>query len=91
LTQIGLVKLHVLAQANQAGDAVEELLRVEPEGYRVERNVPMVIDLKNNNGSGFHKSVELQFPPDAVEGSQKARVDLIGRTLNHDGVLLVDV
>lgn len=78
LTEIGRVKLHVLAQANQAGDAVEELLRVEPEGYRVERNVPMVIDLKNNNGSGFQKTVDLQFPTDAVKGSQKARVDLVG-------------
>lgn len=77
LTDIGRIKLNVLAQASQAGDAVEELLRVEPEGYRVERNVPMVIDLKNN-GSAFNKSVELQFPSDAVKGSQKARVDLIG-------------
>lgn len=67
-----------MAQASQAGDAVEEFLRVEPEGYRVERNVPMVVDLENNNGSIFRKSVELQFPEDAVKGSQKARVDLIG-------------
>lgn len=67
-----------MAQASQAGDAVEELLRVEPEGYRVERNVPMVVDLKNNNGSIFHKSVELQFPEDAVKGSQKVRIDLVG-------------
>lgn len=78
LTEIGRVKLHVLAQASQAGDAVEELLRVDPEGYRVERNVPMVVDLKNNNGTNFQKTIELQFPADAVKGSQKARVDLIG-------------
>lgn len=78
LTEIGRVKLHVLAQGSQAGDAVEELLRVEPEGYRVERNVPMVVDLKNNNGTGFQRTVELLFPADAVKGSQKARFDLIG-------------
>lgn len=65
-----------MAQADHAADAVEELLKVEPEGYRVDRNVPMVFDL-NNNGS-IQKSVKLDFPSDAVEGSRKARIDVIG-------------
>ncbi|KAI1728660.1 a-macroglobulin complement component domain-containing protein [Ditylenchus destructor] len=46
LTEIGMVKLSVMAQAGaQAGDAVEMPLRVEPEGYRVNRNVPLILDL----------------------------------------------
>ncbi|KAI6223646.1 hypothetical protein M3Y99_01446300 [Aphelenchoides fujianensis] len=79
LTQIGRVKLNVFAQADKAADAVEEQLRVEPEGYRIQRNVPMVVELQeNSNSSGFQRAVELQFPNDAVGGSQKARVDVIG-------------
>ncbi|KAH7726608.1 A-macroglobulin complement component [Aphelenchoides avenae] len=80
-TEIGNVKLSVLAQAGHAGDAVEIPLRVEPEGYRVDRNVPVVIDLTstgNNSGNGFQKTIELQFPSDYVEGSRKARIDVIG-------------
>lgn len=81
-TEIGNVKLSVLAQAGHAGDAVEIPLRVEPEGYRVDRNVPVVIDLTptgNNSANGFQKTVELQFPSDYVEGSRKARIDVIGK------------
>ncbi|KAI6203725.1 hypothetical protein M3Y94_00589600 [Aphelenchoides besseyi] len=79
LTQIGRIKLHVVAQADKAGDAVEEQLKVEPEGYRIQRNSPMVIEMQDNgNGTGFERLVDLQFPVDAVEGSQKARVDVIG-------------
>lgn len=82
-TQIGMVKLSLVAQSAQAGDAVEERLRVEPEGYRVERNVPVVIDLTNTdanigNGTQFSRTVEMHFPTDVVEGSKKARVDVIG-------------
>ncbi|KAK5983067.1 A2M domain-containing protein [Trichostrongylus colubriformis] len=76
-TEIGMVKLTVTAQAAQAGDGVEEPLRVEPEGYRVDRNVPVVIDL--NNATDFEKAVQMMWPSDVVEGSQKARFELVGR------------
>ncbi|KIH64670.1 a-macroglobulin complement component [Ancylostoma duodenale] len=78
-TEIGMVKLTVTAQASQAGDGVEEPLRVEPEGYRVDRNVPVVIDL--NNGTDFEKVVQMMWPTDVVEGSQKARFELVGKHL----------
>lgn len=39
------MRLSVVAQADQTADALEQTLRVEPEGYRVERNVPLLIDL----------------------------------------------
>ncbi|CAI4223765.1 unnamed protein product [Auanema sp. JU1783] len=74
--EIGMVQLMVTAQASLAGDAVEMPLRVEPEGYRVDRNVPVVVDL--SNVSDWTKSVELVWPEDVVDGSKKARVDVIG-------------
>uniref|UniRef100_A0A0K0DQ80 A2M domain-containing protein n=1 Tax=Angiostrongylus cantonensis TaxID=6313 RepID=A0A0K0DQ80_ANGCA len=75
-TEIGMVKLTVTAQATQAGDGIEESLRVEPEGYRVDRNAPVVIELKNN--VDFEKVVPLLWPNDVVKGSQKAHFELIG-------------
>lgn len=117
LTQIGNVELWVTAQAGaQAGDAVQQTLKVEPEGYRVDRNVPLVVDLSNSerlstaktvveptnaavqetvsavvasgnsatnleNSEGliWKKVIEMQFPEDFVEGSRKAKIDIIGK------------
>lgn len=75
-TTIGDVLLTVKATSSQAGDAVEMPLKVEPEGYRVDRNVPVVIDLSNS--SSWQKTVQLQWPSDVVEGSKSAKVDVIG-------------
>uniref|UniRef100_A0A914ZVE4 TEP1-F n=1 Tax=Parascaris univalens TaxID=6257 RepID=A0A914ZVE4_PARUN len=75
-TQIGEVKLSVVAQSAKAGDAVEQPLKVEPEGYRIDRNVPLVIDLSDK--ATFNRKIDLQYPGDAVDGSKKARVDIIG-------------
>ncbi|VDK61812.1 unnamed protein product, partial [Gongylonema pulchrum] len=81
-TRIGDVMLSAVAQSAKAGDAVEQILRVESEGYRVERNVPLVIDLTGkdagNSSDRFKKQVKMHFPVDAVEGSRRARVDIIG-------------
>uniref|UniRef100_A0A8R1HWJ0 TEP1-F n=1 Tax=Caenorhabditis japonica TaxID=281687 RepID=A0A8R1HWJ0_CAEJA len=73
---LGEIPVHVSAIASQGGDAVEMNLRVEPQGYRVDRNIPFVVDL--NNSTEFTKSLELVWPSDVVDGSQKARLDVIG-------------
>ena len=85
-TEVGQIRLALSAQAEQAADALEQPLRVEPEGYRVDRNVPLIVDLSSSapaqgqpqGPEPFRKSVELQFPQDHVPGSRKARVDVIG-------------
>uniref|UniRef100_A0AAF5RX59 TEP1-F n=1 Tax=Wuchereria bancrofti TaxID=6293 RepID=A0AAF5RX59_WUCBA len=81
-TKIGDVILSVTAQSAIAGDAVEQVLRVEPEGYRVDRNTLVMIDLTQTNDSvEIKKQIDMQFPVDAVEGSRKARFDVIGDLL----------
>ncbi|CEF64943.1 CD109 antigen [Strongyloides ratti] len=47
--EVGDIMLNVLAQSQNAGDAVEMPIKVEPEGYRVDRNVPLVMELNNND------------------------------------------
>ncbi|PIC54696.1 hypothetical protein B9Z55_003841 [Caenorhabditis nigoni] len=76
-SSIGEIPVHISAIASQGGDAVEMNLRVDPQGYRVDRNIPFVIDM-NNNSSDFSKTIELIWPNDVVDGSQKARIDVIG-------------
>uniref|UniRef100_A0AC35U3G6 A2M_N_2 domain-containing protein n=1 Tax=Rhabditophanes sp. KR3021 TaxID=114890 RepID=A0AC35U3G6_9BILA len=81
-TDVGDIMLRVLGQSAQAGDAVEMTLKVEPEGYKVERNVPLVVDLAhpgtNNETDDFVKTINLLYPADAVEGSKYAKIDIIG-------------
>ncbi|MCP9264378.1 hypothetical protein DINM_022442 [Dirofilaria immitis] len=81
-TKIGNVMLSVTAQSAKAGDAVEQVLRVEPEGYRIDRNTLVMVDLTQmNNNTEIKKQIDMQFPMDAVEGSRKARFDVIGDLL----------
>ncbi|VDK76561.1 unnamed protein product [Onchocerca ochengi] len=81
-TKVGDVMLSVTAQSAKAGDAVEQVLKVEPEGYRVDRNTLVMIDLTQKNGSAeMKKQIDMQFPMDAVEGSRRARFDVIGDLL----------
>ena len=57
---------------------MEVPLKVEPEGYRVDRNFPMVFDLNQNSNDNGTKTIEMSFPSDTVEGSKYAKVDVIG-------------
>ncbi|KAF8366867.1 tep-1, partial [Pristionchus pacificus] len=75
-TQIGNIRLKLEARCASAGDAVDIPLKVEPEGYRVDRNVPIVVDLTNS--STFSRTIPLQWPVDVVEGSKYAKVEVIG-------------
>ncbi|GMT28413.1 hypothetical protein PFISCL1PPCAC_19710 [Pristionchus fissidentatus] len=74
--QIGNIRLKVEARCASAGDAVDIPLKVEPEGYRVDRNVPIVVDLTNS--STFSRTIPLEWPIDVVEGSKYAKVEVIG-------------
>jgi CD109 antigen len=80
--KIGNIKLSVVASGAQAGDAIEIPLKVEPEGYRVDRNVPIVFDLSQpdaaKNDTLTSRTVALEFPNDVVEDSRSAKVDIIG-------------
>lgn len=74
--KIGEVMLQVTGVSASAGDAVQQPLKVTPEGYRVDRNVPLVLSL---NGSGpVTQGVTLSWPQEYVEGSRQARMDVIG-------------
>uniref|UniRef100_A0A0N4Z9Y7 A2M_recep domain-containing protein n=1 Tax=Parastrongyloides trichosuri TaxID=131310 RepID=A0A0N4Z9Y7_PARTI len=57
--QVGDIMLHVLAQSQNAGDAIEMPIKIEPEGYRVDRNVPLVIEMSGDNNGSSNNSSEI--------------------------------
>jgi CD109 antigen len=61
---------------------LEQTLRVEPEGHRIDRNVPLIVDLSVQEAetTPFKHSIQMQFPAqnEVVPGSRRGRVDLIG-------------
>jgi CD109 antigen len=76
LKKIGDVKLKVVARGNSAQDAVQRVLLVEPEGFRVEENKPVMIDLSRERS--FQQSVSMDFPRQVVQGSEGAEISIIG-------------
>lgn len=74
--KIGQMMLQVEAMGSQAGDIVRQPLLVEPEGYRVDRNIPLLIDLSTKNK--FETTIQLEIPKDVIEGSEFAQFDTIG-------------
>uniref|UniRef100_A0A0N5A8I1 NTR domain-containing protein n=1 Tax=Syphacia muris TaxID=451379 RepID=A0A0N5A8I1_9BILA len=76
-TKIGNIMLSIVASSGHAGDAIQQPLKVEPEGYRIYRNVPFLVDLRGNSGA-YSKKIHLDFPTDIVEGSKTATVTVTG-------------
>ena len=71
-----MIKLSIVAHGSEIGDAIEQYLRVEPDGYRVNVNVPLVIDLTKSKH--FNKTIKFKWPKDFIQGSQHASFDVIG-------------
>ena len=71
-----MIKLSIFAQGNEISDAIEQYLRVEPDGYRVNINVPLVIDL--SKAKHFNKTIKFKWPKGFIQGSRHASFDVIG-------------
>ena len=71
-----MIKLSIFAQGSEIGDAIEQYLRVVPDGYRVNVNVPLGIDLTKSKQ--FNKTIKFKWPKDFIQGSQHASFDVIG-------------
>ena len=74
--KIGDLPLDIIAKGTTTSDRIQDVLKVEPEGYRVDRNVPLLIDL--SSGKTFTKNITLDYPKTAVEGSPRGMVNVAG-------------
>ena len=71
-----MITLSIVARGSEISDAIEQYLRVEPDGYRVNMNVPLVIDL--SKAKHFNKTIKFKWPKGLIQGSRHASFDVIG-------------
>lgn len=88
--RVGLVNIKVTARSSQAGDGIERLLKVEPEGEPQFENMAILIDLRDK--SKFDGNFSISIPKNAVADSTKIEISAIGKyfcieislTFNHN-------
>ncbi|XP_025086516.1 CD109 antigen-like isoform X2 [Pomacea canaliculata] len=78
-TKVGDLPIRVNLTSSVPGDGVEYTLKVEPEGSPQVQTVTVLLDAKPN--IMFTKSVPLNFPSTAVQGSQVITVSVSGDLL----------
>lgn len=84
--KIGSITIKVTATSPVAGDSVERLLLVEPEGVTQYKNVANFVDLSDK--SEFEKMVEINVPKTAVPDSTKVTVSVVGKlTKKHIDII----
>ncbi|XP_058122622.1 thioester-containing protein 1 allele R1-like [Anopheles ziemanni] len=77
--KVGHITLKLTAKCATAGDAIERLLLVEPEGRRQFINKAMLIDLRTEKE--MHQNFQVEIPDDAVPDSSKVELSVIGDVL----------
>ncbi|XP_060558291.1 CD109 antigen-like [Ruditapes philippinarum] len=75
-TAIGKIKITIIADSSKFKDTVIKYLRVESEGAPRDIAYPILIDL--SHGTAFETHMDLNYPPNTVEGSQRMKISLIG-------------
>ncbi|XP_060558289.1 CD109 antigen-like, partial [Ruditapes philippinarum] len=75
-TVIGEIKITITATSSVFQDTVIKTLRVESEGAPRGIAFPIFIDLSEK--TTFETRLDLNYPPNTVEGSQRMRISLIG-------------
>lgn len=79
--RVGLVNIKVTARTSQAGDGIEQLLKVEPEGEPQYENMALLIDLRDK--SSFDGNFSINIPKNAVADSTKIEISAIGNYVLH--------
>lgn len=78
-TAVGSIPLKVIATSSVAGDAIERILQVDPEGVPQFINDAVFVDLRETNRLDIIRNVSV--PTNAVDGSLKINVNAIGDLL----------
>lgn len=77
--KVGHIKIKVIAKSAMAGDGLEKLLIVEPEGVTKFHNKAIFIDLRDNHE--FSTDVGIDIPTNAVRDSTKIETSAVGDLL----------
>lgn len=77
--KVGHIKIKVIAKSSNAGDGLEKLLIVEPEGVTKFNNKAIFIDLRDNHE--FSTEVDIDVPSNAVPDSTRIEASAVGDLL----------
>jgi CD109 antigen len=80
-SKVGLIPLTVRAEAAIAGDAEQRSILVKSEGIENIQNVPIFVDLRNNNNEIFEKTIPLNFPDNKIVDSEFCEIQVLGDLL----------
>lgn len=75
--RVGPISIKVQARSPRAGDGIERILLVEPEGLAQFENIAMLIDLREK--SEFHGNFTFEIPKNAVPDSTKIEISAVGK------------
>ncbi|KAI1285562.1 Antigen -like protein [Halotydeus destructor] len=76
--KLGYIDIKVAASTATAGDGVQRKLLVKAEGQPQYFNKAILVDLRESARSSVKEKVSLAFPKNAVPGSEKVTVSIIG-------------
>jgi len=84
---LGYIDIKVSATTNIAGDTVIKKLLVKPEGQPQYFNKAVLVDLRDRASSTIKKNISVTIPPNAIIGSERVTVsvigDILGPGINH--------
>lgn len=79
--KIGYIDIRMSAVTSNAGDSVVKKLLVKPEGQPQYFNEAVLVDLRDNAASGVKKTVTVEIPKNAITGSERVTISVIGDIL----------
>lgn len=79
--KLGPIDIKVTATTNTAGDSVLKKLLVKAEGQPQYFNHAILVDGRESPSNVFKKDVNIVIPPNAVQGSERVTISVIGDIL----------
>lgn len=79
--RVGPITIKVQARSPRAGDGIERILLVEPEGVAQFENIAMLIDLRDK--TEFNGNFTFEIPKNAVPDSTKIELSAVGELIFH--------
>lgn len=87
--KLGPIDIKVTATTNTAGDAVLKKLLVKPEGQPQYFNQAVLVDGRESPSNAVKKDVNIVIPSNAVQGSERITISVIGDILGP-GITNID-
>lgn len=75
--KIGQITIKASARSSRAGDSIQKILKVEPEGMTVYESSSILIDLRDK--SSFKGNMSVVIPKNSIPDSASIEVNAVGK------------